>query len=185
MSEDSAAGALERYRAYLLILARMQLAGPLRARMDPSDIVQQTLLEAHARRDQCPAALGARSAWLRQVLVNNLRDAARGAHRDKRDVRRETNLEAELADSSARMEGWLAEERSSPSQRLSREEDVLRLAEVLARLPDDQRDAVVLHHLQGRTLSEVAGAMSKSESAVAGLLHRGLKNLRALLEEPT
>jgi RNA polymerase sigma-70 factor (ECF subfamily) len=64
---------------------------------------------------------------------------------------------------------------SSPSQRVVRQENVLRLAEAVDRLPDDQREAVVLHHLEGLNLTQLTERFKRSESAVAGLLHRGLK----------
>src|ERR1700731_1008880 len=83
---------LEEFRSYLLLLARMQLDPGPRNRIDPSDIVQQTLLEAHAKADQFHGDDSALAAWLRQALVNNLRDAWRALRRDKRDVRREQAL---------------------------------------------------------------------------------------------
>jgi RNA polymerase sigma-70 factor (ECF subfamily) len=62
-----------------------------------------------------------------------------------------------------------------------RHERLRHLAEALARLPEDQRQAVELHHLKGRTLPQVAREMRRSKEAVAGLLFRALKKLRQLL----
>ena len=64
-----------------------------------------------------------------------------------------------------------------------RQEDLLQLADALWKLPAAQRDAIVLHHLQGWTLSETAKRLDKTDAAVAGLLHRGLRKLRELLSE--
>jgi RNA polymerase sigma-70 factor (ECF subfamily) len=169
---------LEQFRSYLLLLARVQLEAGPRNRIDPSDIVQQTLLEAHARADQFHGDDAALAAWLRQVLVNNLRDARRALRRQKRDIRREQSLEEAVEQSSARLEGALAAPPSSPSQRAVRNEDLLRLADALVQLPPPQREAIVLHHLQGCSLSETAERMGRTDAAVAGLLHRGLKKLR-------
>jgi RNA polymerase sigma-70 factor (ECF subfamily) len=172
---------LEEFRSYLLLLARVQLDPGAQNRIDPSDIVQQTLLEAHAKADQFQGDDSALAAWLRQVLVNNLRDAQRALRRAKRDVRREQSLEEAVEQSSARLEGVLAGPESSPSQRAVRNEDLLRLADALVQLPEPQREAIVLHHLQGWSLAETARRLERTDAAVAGLLHRGLKKLRELM----
>ena len=121
------------------------------------------------------------AAWLRQALVNNLRDAWRALRKGKRDIRRELALDEAVAHSSARLEGMLAAPDSSPSQRAVRNEDLLRLADALIQLPEAQREAIVLHHLQGCTLSETARGLGKTDAAVAGLLHRGLRKLREIM----
>src|SRR4051794_9030610 len=169
---------LAEFRSYLLLLARLQLDGGPRNRIDASDIVQQTLLEAHAKVDQFRGDDSALAAWLRQALANNLRDAWRALRRDKRDPHREVSLPDAVEQSSARLEGMLAAHQSSPSQRAVRNEDLLRLADALTRLPSAQREAIVLHHLQGCSLTETARSLGKTDAAVAGLLHRGLKQLR-------
>ena len=172
---------LERYRSYLLLLARMQLDARPQRRLDPSDIVQQTLLEAHAQRPAFAGDERGLGAWLRRALVNNLRDALRALRRGKRDVAREQSLEAAIDESSARLAHWLAADHTSPSGNAARNEDLLRLADALDELPEPQREAIVLHHLQGWSLADVAQRLDRTEAAVAGLLHRGLKRLRELL----
>lgn len=172
----------DRYRSYLLFLARLQLDSRAQNKLDPSDVVQQTLLEAHERQDQFHGSDEALAAWLRRALANNLRDALRAFRRGKRDIAREQSLEAAIERSSGRMAGILAADQSSPSRVVSRHEELLRMADALLLLPDAQREAVVLHHLQGWPISEVAGQMRRTEPAVAGLLHRGLKQLRRLMQ---
>jgi RNA polymerase sigma-70 factor (ECF subfamily) len=174
----------ERFRDYLALLARWQLAPQLRGKVDLSGLVQQTLLEAHQARDRLadqPSA--ARAAWLRCALANNLRDEVRKLATAARDVGRERSLEAALDQSSARLEAWLAADQSSPSGQAQRHEELLRLAAALAALPEDQRRAVELHHLQGQPLAEVAAELRRSKGAVAQLLFRGLKKLRELMGE--
>jgi RNA polymerase sigma-70 factor, ECF subfamily len=172
---------LDEFRSYLLLLARMQLDPGPRSRIDPSDIVQQTLLEAHAKAGQFHGDDSALAAWLRKALVNNLRDAWRALRQAKRDIRREQALPEAVEQSSARLEGMLAAPQSSPSQQAVRNEDLLRLADALTRLPEAQREAIVLHHLQGCSLAETARALERTDAAVAGLLHRGLKKLREIM----
>jgi RNA polymerase sigma-70 factor (ECF subfamily) len=176
--------ALERFREYLCLLARLHVDARLRPKLDPSDVVQQTLLEAHQKQAQFRGSTEAeQAAWLRQMLAHNLADAVRALGRARRDVDRERSLEAAVEQSSSRIEAWLAAEQSSPSQQAIRNEQLLALAEALAQLPEAQREAVVLHHLQGRSLAQLAAHLGRSESAAAGLLHRGLMKLRELMHE--
>jgi RNA polymerase sigma-70 factor (ECF subfamily) len=174
---------LERYRAYLRLLARLHLGPRLRGKFDPSDVVQQTLLEAYAKRDQFRGGDAERAAWLRGILAHNLADAVRAFGQAKRDAGRERLLEAELRESSARLGDWLAAEQSSPSRRAERHEEAVRLADALAGLPDDYREALTLHYFDGLPLAEVAGRLGRTPAAVAGLLKRGLKQLRGRLKE--
>ena len=176
--------AVEKFRDYLLLLARLHLEEGLRRKIDPSDVVQQTLLDAHRQRKQFRGASPAEmAAWLRRMLACNLADAVRAWSRDKRNLARERRLEAAVEQSSSRIDAWLAAEQSSPSQRAMRGENVARLASALAQLPEAQREAIVLHYWQGLTLAEVGRHMSRTAASVAGLLQRGLKTLRQTLSE--
>jgi RNA polymerase sigma factor (sigma-70 family) len=80
-----------------------------------------------------------------------------------------------------RVQGWLATAQSTPSQQVSRYEQLLQLATAVAQLPEDQRVAVEFHHLKGLSLGAVSQPLGRTEAAVAGLLRRGLKRLRELL----
>jgi RNA polymerase sigma-70 factor, ECF subfamily len=176
--------ALERCREYLCLLARLHLDHRLQGKLDPADIVQQTLMKAHEKRSQFRGRTDAElTAWLRQILVNNLAEAGRRFGAESRNVSRERSLEASLEESSARLESWLAADQSSPSQRFMRHEQTIRLANALAELPEDQRRAVELHHLKGYSVAEVGELIGRSRPAVVGLLFRGLKKLRQLLKE--
>jgi RNA polymerase sigma-70 factor (ECF subfamily) len=176
---------LERCREYLRLLARLQLGPRLQGKFDASDVVQQTLLEAHAKRDQFSGDdEAAWMAWLRQVLAHNLADALRAFGQAKRDVAREQSLEDAIHESSVRLEALLAAKQSTPSMRAERHEEAARLVEVLATLPEDNREALVMHYCQGMRLAEIARQLGRSPAAVAGLLKRGLKQLRSQLRQP-
>jgi RNA polymerase sigma-70 factor (ECF subfamily) len=92
-------------------------------------------------------------------------------------------LERELEQSSCRLEAWLSDAGSSPSHRAERQEELLRLADALMQLPDDQRMAVELHHLNGLPVLEVSQQMGRSRASVAGLLRRALKSMRDQLRK--
>ena len=169
----------ERFRGYLRHLARTGLKGKVRQRVDASDIVQQSLLQAHEARDQFRGTTDAeRCAWLRQILARVVTHAARDHTRDKRDVRRDRSTEEKLAADSLRLGGLLEADVSSPSHGAARHERAVRLASALERLPDDQREAVTRHYLEGETPAQIAAAMHRTGPSVAGLLRRGLKGLR-------
>jgi RNA polymerase sigma-70 factor (ECF subfamily) len=173
---------LERFREYLSLLARLQLDPRLQGKVDLSGVVQQTLLEAHQAMHLLERMNAEQqAAWLRKALANNLTDEVRKLGTAMRDVGRERSLEAALEQSSSRLETWLAAEQSSPERQAVRNEQLLRLAEALAQLPDDQRRAVELHHLRGYPVAEVARELGRSDGAAGALLVRGLKRLRQLL----
>ncbi|HKI18555.1 MAG TPA: sigma-70 family RNA polymerase sigma factor [Isosphaeraceae bacterium] len=178
---DELALRLESFRNYLLLLARVQIDGRLRGKLDPDDLVQQTLTRALEKRDRFRGTDDAqRAAWLRTLLSHTMIDAVRKL---ARSGPAERSLEAAIEQSSARLDALLAADQTSPSGRFDRQERLRRLADALAALPDDQRLAVELKHLQGLALVEMARRMDRSVPAVAGLLHRGLKALREDLGE--
>src|SRR5438876_3573160 len=108
--------AVEQFRKYLLLLAQAQLGRQLHHKLEASDVVQQTLLDAHRQRPQFRGHTAAEmAAWLRRMLACNLADALRALHRGKRDIARERSLEEAVEQSSARLEAWLATGLSSPS----------------------------------------------------------------------
>ena len=151
----------------------------LRVKESPSDIVQQSLLEAH--RD-LPSFRGRSDAelvgWLKTILARNLLNVARHYRTAKCDIRREQSLAESLEQSSARLDQWLSIDQSSPSQRAERNERVVALADALALLLDQERTAILLKHFRGWSLQEISEHIDRPVTAVAGLLKRGLKKLR-------
>lgn len=177
------AEALEPYRRYLEVLARVHLDAQLRGKLDPADIVQQTLLRAYAAlptlRDQAPEVL---ASWLRKILAHTLADTVKHYHRDRRDVKLERSLEVDLDRSSSCLAGWLAADQTSPSRAAVRNEELLRLADALAGLPEPQREVVILKHCRGQTLKEIADHLGRSIPSIASLLRRGLAELRETMK---
>lgn len=183
-TESSSPAELERFRDYLCLLARVELGPRIQGKVDASDIVQETLLEAHRAQEQFRGTTDPeKAAWLRQILARNIADEARKYSRSKRAVSMERSLQASIDDSSHRLERLLTADQSSPSQKMIRNDQALQLARALSAIPEEQRIAIELHHLKGLKTSEVARQLGKSHASVAGLLRRGLKNLRELLQE--
>jgi RNA polymerase sigma-70 factor, ECF subfamily len=171
--------ALERYRAYLHLLARLQLDRRLQAKVEASDIVEQTLVQAIEGWDQFRGHTDVETAaWLRKILANQLANTFRDLRRQKRDVRRERSIEASLEQSASRLGSWLAADQTSPSQGAIASERAVELANALAGLPEAQCRAVTLHHFEGWTLEQVGEHLGRSPVAVAGLIKRALQTLR-------
>jgi RNA polymerase sigma-70 factor, ECF subfamily len=183
-SDQKGQCSLEDFRQYLELLVRLQLDQRLLSKIDLSGVVQQTMLEASQaasdRKSQDPDRF---AAWLRRILANNLGDEVRKLKTGKRDLTRERSLEDSLEQSSKRLEMWLADGQSSPSVRAQRHERTLELSAALAKLPDAQREALVMRYFQDLSLAEIARSLGRSQSAVAGLLKRGLRQLRSQLED--
>lgn len=170
---------LEENRAALLAEAERQLRGRLAARVDSSDIIQQTFLEAHRGFEQFVGDTEIQfGCWLRTILNRNiagqLRDHTRVA---KRDLRRERSLNDSRGGGEPLWRRIVAGQ-SSPSQRAMKAEDFARLADALGSLTADQREAVRLRHLEGWPLARIAERMDRSPAATAGLIKRGVQALR-------
>jgi RNA polymerase sigma-70 factor (ECF subfamily) len=175
----------EGFAALLRLQVRqLDLDPRLRRRFDSSDLVQETLLRAHRQRDQFRGGSeGEFRKWLQVILANVIRDEVDKALADKRDVTRERSINAAVAESSARIDAFLASREPSPSEVMARQELLLRVAEAIDELPADQRDAFILHHLIGTPLAEAAPLLNRTEKAVAGLLFRARTTLARVLRD--
>lgn len=174
---------LARFRPYLQFLARLTWNRSLQSKVDPSDIVQQTMLRAHEQSAQFKGNNDAElAAWLRQILVNVFLQEQRYYFQARRDVDLERSLHAQLADSSQQL-CRLADGIASPESAAVFHERMLAVSSAVEGLPAQQRDAIILHYWQGLSIREVAVQLDKSPTAIGGLIHRGLKGLRAALAD--
>ncbi len=169
-------------RSYLGLIARANVQPWLRTKVDASDLVQQTMLDAHRdfhrfRGESDQEWL----AWLRQILNHNACDAARHyGTADKRAVRHEVSLAGNSTDSTP---GWdLPSPDQSPSQLAIHNENELRLAEAIDQLPEDYREVIILRNLQRLPFDEVAEQMGRTRPAAQMLWARALEKLKSLLE---
>jgi len=169
----------EPFRSYLHVLAETQLQTRLKSKVDPSDIVQQAMLQAYQAREQFRGSSDAEKAgWLRTILGNVLCGTAREFSRQRRDVSREQSIQA-VEQSSLQLANLLSADTSSPSAALHRHERADELARAMLTLSSAQRQAIILKYWQKSTLAEIGEQLGKSTEAVAGLIFRGMKKLRS------
>ncbi|HEX5244973.1 MAG TPA: sigma-70 family RNA polymerase sigma factor [Tepidisphaeraceae bacterium] len=174
---------LESYTRYLTLLARVQIGRRLQGKVDPSDVVQETFLEAHRQIANFRGnSEGELVAWLRRILAGQIALTLRRFLGTKgRDLKLERELAAQLDQSSEILDGGLVASNSTPSQHASRREQALLLADALDRLPEDYREVIILRHLEGLSFAEVSQRMERSEDSVQKLWVRALANLRRSL----
>jgi RNA polymerase sigma-70 factor, ECF subfamily len=171
--------ALGEFRAYLETLTFLQIDPRLRGKFGLSDVVQDTLIEAWKDMDHITAQDAAgRKRRLRRMLVNNLLQRIDHACAERRDARRERPVDAAAAESSCRLQNWLAIEDTSAGEQMARQEKALQLLEALSKLNARQREALILQKYHGWTLAQIAERMECTAGVVAGLHARGLKELR-------
>jgi RNA polymerase sigma-70 factor (ECF subfamily) len=170
---------LDRHRPQLRRLVAVRLDPRVASRLDPSDVVQETLTEADRRLDRY---LDERPVpfypWLRQIALDRLADKHRrhvGAAR--RSVRRE-----QLPDHSEQV---LAEElldrTAGPSEAVRRAELQRRVRSALGTLSENDRTVLVLRHLEQLSVRDIAGILDISEGAVKVRHLRAVQRLRAVL----
>jgi RNA polymerase sigma-70 factor (ECF subfamily) len=184
--DERAMGALlSLYRTRLRRMVDLRMAPGLRSRLDPSDVLQEALLEAaqrfpeYAREKPLPFFL-----WLRRIT----RDRLISLHRrhlgaKARDPRREVPLHS--GDADATTEGLAAQllgQITSPSLQLARAEASLRLQEALNTLDPHEREVLSLRHFEQLSNSEVAHELGLSESAASKRYLRAVLRLRGILE---
>ena len=168
----------------LRLLARLEINQRFAGKFDPSDVVQQTLMEAWQGWDGLQARdEPQRYAWLRQILVHQLAKFVRHHQGTlKRDISRELSidrLEQSLSASSRKLDSLLVARDPSPSHVAVVQEQRERLATVLEELPEDYREVILLRNIEELSHQEVAQRMDRSEPAVRMLWLRALAALTA------
>ncbi|MGD9855241.1 MAG: sigma-70 family RNA polymerase sigma factor [Planctomycetaceae bacterium] len=169
-------------RNYVALAARTQVEGWMRTKVDASDLVQQTLLEAHCNFAEFRGGTEAEwLAWLRRILNHNTHDFIRRYKTDKRHVQREVRLQAAGGDDSAGFFHDPPGHVGTPSQIVAQQEREIELADAIARLADDYREVIVLRNLQRLPFDEVAQRMDRSRPAVQMLWMRAIRKLQQQL----
>ena len=173
---------LECYRNYLRLLAQLQIDRRLQSKADPSDVVQETFLEAGRGFGKFRGTTEAELlAWLRRILASRVAKLIGKFHHARcRDVRLERQLDVELDRSSQLARALVG---ASPSQSAARREQAVLLADALGRLSPDYRQVIIFRHLEALTFPEVARRTGRSLDSVKKLWIRAVAALRDGLGE--
>ena len=177
----------ESYRHYLTLLARVRVDRRLRSKFSDSDIVQETMLQAHRDFDQFRGSTEAEFAnWLRAIMSRKEALFARKFYGTAaRDPRLEVRIQGEFDNSSQMLQRALVSLRPSPSEMHSTREAAVLLADALAALPDHYREVVVMRHVEGLKIHDIAEHLGRTADSVNKLWARAIIMLRTSLEERT
>jgi RNA polymerase sigma-70 factor (ECF subfamily) len=171
------------YRHYVRLLAEMGIDDRFKAKVDASDLVQETFLDAHRDfgnfRGTTEREL---MAWLKQILAGNLADhVTRRYGAQKRDIQLERSLHQQLDRSSLATDRGLVLTGATPSQSAARREQAVVLADALGRLPKDYREVLVLRHIKRLKFPDVARRMGRSVGSTQQLWARAVAKLRRII----
>jgi RNA polymerase sigma-70 factor, ECF subfamily len=173
---------LDGFREYLLAVANVELDAEVRARVGPSDAVQETFKQAARRFETFSGSTDPElRAWLRMILVNrcrNLRDEHVNAA--KRDARREIDIGE--ANSDPGLARYLVADEPTPSKHAAAAEDAARLLTALSLLPEDFRQVVWLRNWEGLSFDEIGARTGRSREAVRKIFSRAVEKLARVLE---
>jgi RNA polymerase sigma-70 factor (ECF subfamily) len=176
---------LTAHREPLRRMIGLRLDPALAARLDPSDIVQDVLLEAHRRlSDYLRQPVMPFHLWLRHIAKDHVIDAHR-RHRlaQRRSLDREQRLvPARLDDhSSYELAGQLLDPERTPASEAVRRELQRRLDAAVAALNEQDREVILMRHGEQLSNQDVATALGLTEAAAAMRYLRAVRRLRAAL----
>jgi RNA polymerase sigma-70 factor (ECF subfamily) len=168
---------LDHYRDYLLRVANDELQSSLAPKVAPSDIVQDTFLQAAKDFPRFGGQTeGELRAWLRQILIHNLKDTAR---RFQQTQKRATSMEVALGEEDRATAG--AEDMECtlplPGERLVSAERRSQIESLLDQLSHEHRQVIQLRTFEGRSFNEIAALMGRTSKAVQKLWSRAIRNL--------
>lgn len=176
----------EFYRGHLRRMIGVRLDRRMVSRVDPSDVVQETLIDAAKRLDgylkEKPLPF---LAWLRQIASERLVDVhRRHVSSQRRSVTREMGDPGLPEAAGSELAQWLISSQTSPSGQLIRQERLERVRQSLDELPPRDREVLVMRHLEHLATDEIATALGITPGAVKARILRALLRLRDVLETP-
>jgi RNA polymerase sigma-70 factor (ECF subfamily) len=176
--QEAASKLIERYRNYLLLIANEDLGTELRAKIGASDIVQETLMQAQVNFRQFNGTSEAEwKAWLRTIILNDLRKCRRAFDTKKRNASREIHAD----DQSAVYRG-LHDQHPSPSSDAMRRENAQVMTQALGQLSNDQQTVIQLRNFEQLSFEEIGRQMDRSPDAARKLWARAIEALKNALK---
>ncbi len=170
----------DRHRDQIRRTIELRMAPRLRQRLDVSDMIQVTQLEAfryladYLRRRPMPFRL-----WLRKTAQRRMWDAWRRHTAAKRTGRAELALPE---DSSVQLAGRLVDPGESPSEHADKAEQIQRVNRAMGRLPEADREILLMRVYEGLSNQEVAAVLGMNKEAASKRHARALVRLQKLVE---
>jgi len=176
---------MQRCRSYLHLIARTQLQSWLQRKVDASDLVQETMLDAHQGFAKFRGKTeGEWLAWLKQILTHNMADFVRQYRAGtKRDINKERPILSPVRSTQFPLQ--ISQDDPSPSENIIAIEQQIRIAEAIAQLPEDYQQVIQLRNLDALPFAEIAVLMQRTRPAVQMLWLRALRKLKDQLDLDT
>ncbi|MEM7454700.1 MAG: sigma-70 family RNA polymerase sigma factor [Planctomycetota bacterium] len=169
---------IDQFQSYLLLIAKRTSDNDLQHKLGNSDIVQQTVLNAIRGFDSFDGTSRLEfKAWLKQILINEIRNTGRDLRRQKRDVFRERQLDR----SENGLKNQLVDTDPTPHSAAAGNEMAARLSAALEQLPEDHRTVVRLRSFDRMPFEQIAEKIGRTRDATAKLWYRALVRLQSLI----
>ncbi|MEZ6096770.1 MAG: sigma-70 family RNA polymerase sigma factor [Pirellulaceae bacterium] len=176
---ESYDGLLAQLQGYLQLVAERHHEQALRAKIGVSDIVQQSLVKAVDGFDSFRGnSEGELKAWLKTLLINEIRQVRRGLFRQRRDVGRERSLDAGPTGQEV---NWLRDSEPTPQTLLFKQEQIEALHGAIVQLSDSDQQVIQLRSFEKKGFDEIAAIMGRSVDAVTKLWYRAVLRLQKIM----
>ncbi len=174
---------LNRHAVRLRTMVALRIDARLAPRLDPSDVVQDALAEAHRK---LPEYLDNRAVpfypWLRKIAWEKLVHLhRRHVYAQRRSVRREAGRLDLSGDSKMLLVDRLVASSASPSDGMAHDELLAQVAAALRELPRRDYEIIVLKHLENMTFVETAAVLELTEAAVRSRYRRAIERVHKIV----
>ena len=172
---------LEHRKPALLSFIEQRLGATLRGKLEPADLFQELAVKALRELPQANLEVKDPFGWLCHLAEQCIVDGHRHFAAGKRATGREVPGNMPIGEASQDLVALLAASMTTPTQAVVRNERERRLAEAMATLPEEHREALRLRYVEGLQTKEVAARLGKSDVSIRVLLTRLVQKLQELL----